>query len=53
MDKIGGQNFATKAFVKFAKFLNNVKSEFRVEASAKVSGNAIPPLTKKEIKVVF
>lgn len=53
MDKIGSQNFITKTFVKFAKILNNVKSEFRLEASAKIAGNAISPLTKKEIKVIF
>lgn len=53
MDKIGGQNFITKSFVKIAKLLNNVKSEFRLEASAKITGNAISPLTKKEIKVIF
>jgi len=52
MDKIGSGNFITKGLVGIAKFLNNVKSEFRVEATAKVKGNAIPPLTLKSIKVV-
>ncbi len=53
MDKIGSKNFLSKGFVKVMKLMNNVKSEFRMEATAKVSGNAIPPLVKKEIKVIF
>jgi len=52
MDKIGSGNFIAKSLVNMAKFLNNVKSEFRVEATAKVKGNAISPLTTKGIKVV-
>lgn len=52
MDKIGSSNFLTKPLIKFAKLLNNVKSEYRVEATAKVKGNAISPLTSKDIKVV-
>jgi len=52
MDRIGSGNFITKGLVGIAKFLNNVKSEYRVEASAKVKGNAIPPLTSKSIKVI-
>ncbi len=52
MDKIGSSNFLTKGLIGIAKLLNNVKSTFRVEASAKVKGNAISPLTSKEIKVV-
>ncbi|HHB51866.1 MAG TPA: hypothetical protein ENK75_02295 [Saprospiraceae bacterium] len=53
MDKIGSKNFVSKGFVKIMKKLNNVKSQFRIEATAKVARNAIPPLTKKEIKVIF
>ncbi len=53
MDKIGSKNFISKGFVNFMKKINNVKSKFRLEATAKVAGNAIPPLTKKEIKVIF
>ena len=53
MDKIGSKNFVSKGFVKVMKLLNNVKSEFRMEATAKVTGNAIPPLAKKELKVIF
>ena len=53
MDKIGSSNFLTKTLVNIAKYVSNVKSEFRIEATAKVSGNAISPLTKKEIKVVY
>ncbi len=52
MDKIGSSNFITKGLVGLAKKLNNVKSEYRVEASAKVKGNAISPLKSKQIKVI-
>ncbi len=50
MDRLGSHNFITKSFVKVAKLINNVSSTFRVEASAKVQGNAISPFVKKEIK---
>jgi len=51
MDKIGSSNFISKSLVKVAKLLNNVKSEFRVEASAKIKGNAISPLTNVIVKL--
>ncbi|HEB62212.1 MAG TPA: hypothetical protein ENI82_03575 [Bacteroidetes bacterium] len=53
MDKIGSKNLLSKGFVKVMKLMNNVKSEFRMEATAKIAGNAIPPLVKKELKVIF
>ncbi|MGE5356122.1 MAG: sporulation protein [Deltaproteobacteria bacterium] len=51
MDKIGSSNFLSKAFVKAAKYLHGVKSDFRIEASAKVQGNAISPLAVEHIFV--
>jgi hypothetical protein len=51
MDKIGNSNFLTKTFVKAAKYLHGVKSEFRIEASAKVQGNAISPLISEPILI--
>jgi len=53
MDKLGDKNLLIKGFVKLAKLFSNVKSEFRIEATAKVAGSAIPPLTKRNIKVKF
>lgn len=51
MDKIGQTNFMIRACVRAAKYVHNVKSEFRLEASAKVKGNAISPFVSEEIKV--
>lgn len=51
MDKIGQSNFVIRACVRAAKYVHNVKSEFRLEASAKVKGNAISPFISKEILV--
>lgn len=51
MDKIGSSNFLTRTFVKAAKYLHGVRSEFRIEASAKVQGNAISPLISEVIKI--
>jgi len=53
MDKIGSRNLIAKGFVKVMKMVNNVKSEFRMEATAKIAGNAIPPLVKRDLKVIF
>jgi len=51
MDKIGQTNFMIRACVRAAKYMHNVKSEFRLEASAKVKGNAISPFVSEEIKI--
>ena len=51
MDKIGSSNFLTRGFVKAAKYLHGVQSEFRIEATAQVQGNAISPLTSEVIKI--
>ena len=53
MDKLGDKNILTKGFVKLAKLFSNVKSDFRMEAMAKVAGNAIPPMTKRVVNVKF
>jgi sporulation-control protein spo0M len=53
MDKIGSSNFLTRTFVKAAKYLHGVRSEFRIEVSAKVQGNAISPIISEVIKIKF
>lgn len=50
MDKIGDQNFISRSFVKIAKYMHNVKSEYRIEAKASVQGNAVYPFIQKPIK---
>lgn len=52
MDTIGNKNVLTGAFVKALKYYEGVKSEFRVEAEAKVSGVALNPFDKKSIELV-
>lgn len=49
MDKIGSSNFIFKGIIKAAKYFHSVKSEFRIEATAEVQGNAISPLTSCNI----
>ncbi len=51
MDKIGTSNFIFKGIIKAAKYFHAVKSEFRIEATAEVQGNAISPLTNCDIKI--
>jgi len=52
MDEIGNKNFVFENLVKVGKWMNKVKSEFRVEAEATVSGVALNPFDKKLIDVV-
>jgi hypothetical protein len=46
MDKIGDSNFLFKGLIKFAKFVKSVKSEYRIEAEARVSGTKLHPLDR-------
>ena len=50
MDQMEDSNFFLKPFVKLAKKLKKVRSEYRLEASAKITGTKLNPLDKKEIK---
>jgi len=52
MDDIGDKNIVYGGLVKVGKWLNKVKSEFRVEVEAKVAGVALNPFDKKLIDVV-
>ena len=51
MDQIEDSNFLVKPFIKLAKKLKKVKSEYRAEASAKIKGTKLDPIDIK--KVVF
>ena len=51
MDKMQARNFLLGGVVKTAKWLQGVKSEYRVEAKAKVEGTALDPFDKKIIKL--
>ena len=52
MDEIGEKNILSGGIVKAAKWLRNVKSIYRVEAEAKVTGVALNPFTKQIVVVV-
>ncbi len=51
MDKFQEQNFLTKGMVGLAKWLKSVKSEYRIEAEAKVMGTALDPFDRKVLKL--
>lgn len=42
-------NFILKGFIKFAKFANAVKSEYRIEAEADVVGTALDPTHTQKV----
>ena len=49
MDKFQKSNFVASSFVKMA--IKGVKSEYRIEAEASVSGTKLSPLAKKQILI--
>jgi len=51
MDELEKSNFFMSPLVKMAKRISAVKSEFRVEAEAKVKGTALNPFDRKEISI--
>src|SRR5690606_33337694 len=51
IDEFGHRNFLRSGLTKLAKTLRKVKSEYRIEAEAKVEGTALNPFDKKEIKL--
>lgn len=51
MDEMETKNIFLKRIVKTAKWFNSVKSEFRIEAEAKVRGVKLHPFDKKPILV--
>jgi len=50
VDQFGERNFLAKGLANAAKFIRGVKSEYRIEAEAKVKGVALNPFDKKEVK---
>jgi len=49
MDELENKNILYKGLVKSAKWLRNVKSEYRVEAEAKIKGTLLSPFDKRSI----
>ena len=49
MDQMESKNIFLKRIVKTAKWFNSVKSEYRIEAEAKVKGVALHPFDRKII----
>ncbi len=50
IDEFGDKNFLTSGLTKVAKVIRKVKSEYRIEAEAKVEGTALNPFDKKPIR---
>lgn len=51
VDEFGGKNLLFGSLAKAARALHNVKSEYRVEAEAKVRGTALNPFDKALIRI--
>ena len=51
IDEFGNKNFFNNSLTKLAKILRKVKSEYRIEAEAKVEGTALNPFDKQEIRL--
>ena len=51
MDEIESKNVIMRRLVRTAKWLSRVKSEYRIEAEAKVKGVALHPFDKKKIVI--
>jgi hypothetical protein len=51
MDELEKSNFFMSPLVKVAKRISAVKSEYRVEAEAKVKGTALNPFDRKEVSI--
>ena len=51
MEEFGNRNFLFGGIARAAKLLQAVKSEYRVEAEAKVKGVALNPFDRKKIKL--
>jgi len=51
MDEFGDKNILTKGLAKAAKLVQNVKSQYKVTATAKIKGTALDPFDEKWIKI--
>ena len=52
MDELGDKNIIMKKIVGAAKKIKNVKSEFHIEAEAKVKGTALHPFDKQMLNII-
>lgn len=52
MDEMGEKNFVFRKIVNTAKKIKNVKSEYTIEAEARIEGTALNPFDKKIIEIV-
>ena len=52
MDELGEKNFVLRGLVNTAKKIKNVKSEYTLEAEARVEGTALHPFDKKSVNIV-
>jgi hypothetical protein len=52
MDEIGEKNFVLRNLVNAAKKIKNVRSEYTLEAEARVEGTALHPFDKKSVNIV-
>ncbi|GAB4243356.1 MAG: hypothetical protein Kow0027_02440 [Saprospiraceae bacterium] len=52
IDEFASRNFINKGIAKLAKTFRNTKSEYRIEAEAKVEGTALNPFDRKSIEII-
>jgi hypothetical protein len=52
IDEFASRNFINKGIAKLAKTFRNTKSEYRIEAEAKVEGTALNPFDRKIIEII-
>ena len=52
MDRMADKNLLVRGFVRLAKKLKNVSSEYKVEITAKVQGTKLNPVVTKKIELV-
>lgn len=51
MDEFGSRNFLFRGIASAAKYANAVKSEYRIDATAKVRGTALNPFDSKALNL--
>lgn len=52
IDEFASRNFLNKRIAKLARTFRNTKSEYRIEAEAKVEGTALNPFDRKSIEII-
>ena len=51
IDKLADSNLISRPFIKLAKWLKNVKSDYRIEATAYVTGIKLNPIVVEKIEI--